>query len=337
VIGWNGSELAVVYMHGSAIGDYDYEIARASETGVVMGAPVQITMGAAVQHPPHIAWAGDRYGIAWSGGGDIYFRHFSADGASTGPVNRLTTGASPESWASVAWSPATSRFGVAWSQGSMAADNSTLFIELDSNGAILSGTVEIAATPGVSDTTQMVWAGTAFAAAWHELGGAEVHSYLAILDAGGRDTDGVTRIDSGTGAAFAPNMAWNGTRIGITWTDQRDGNDEVYFATADLSGAVGPNVRLSAIPGRSTRPHITASGTEFAVTWYDVMGMTSQVMLQRIAGDGTPLGMPRVLTCAVAPVQAAVPAITWTGSRYGVAYLELEGSTTRVRVLTVAP
>ncbi len=330
-----GGEFHVVYMGGPVGGSMDYYLARLSAAGVQIGSAVALTT-TGVSHPPHAAFDGAAYGMSWTvGNSEIDFQRFEADGTllfsrvpvAIGPVSNL--------WASIAWSPTLSRFGVAWASGTSFGDLDPTFREVDSWGGLLGAQSTVVTTPAGCDTTDTVWAGDRFAVAWHEARGPTIQVYLATLDATGRDLDGDSLVSTGSVSGHSVRLAWTGTTIGAVWQDGRDGNDEIYFATVSPSGDVGANRRVTTAAGASQRPSIVWTGGRFAVAFADAASGTSQITLLELDTDGAPLGAGQVLSCA--PSGAVTAAIGWNGTSYGVAWLEPIRDTFRLMFRTITP
>ena len=63
-------------------------------------------------------------------------------------------------------------------------------------------------------------------------------------------------------------MAWNGNRVGLAWSDDTEGEAEVYFQAFDATGvALHAAERLTNNPTASLIPAIQPRGDGFAVAW----------------------------------------------------------------------
>jgi hypothetical protein len=100
-------------------------------------------------------------------------------------------------------------------------------------------------------------------------------AYLAKYDgAGSLVWDRATHIDAAAGARYEPSLAVRGLDLYAAWTDERDGDQDVYGQKFDLSGnpAWSRDLLISIVTAMSssTQPAlaITAAGEPFAA-WTD--------------------------------------------------------------------
>ena len=76
------------------------------------------------------------------------------------------------------------------------------------------------------------------------------------------------RITATPGASIGAYLTWNGDRIGLAWSDDSDGNYEVYFQPFDAGGAaLAPARRLSDTRKSSVIPAIKPWRDGFALAW----------------------------------------------------------------------
>lgn len=93
------------------------------------------------------------------------------------------------------------------------------------------------------------------------------------------------RVDTDTpGAArsHTPQIAASGSSVYVTWTDDRNGNGDVYFNRSLDDGAtwLTTDVRLDTdTPGAgvSAAPQVAASGSSVYVVWHDLRNVTSDI------------------------------------------------------------
>ena len=76
------------------------------------------------------------------------------------------------------------------------------------------------------------------------------------------------RVTATAGASIGAYLAWNGGRIGLAWSDDTDGEAEVYFQAFDTTGAaVDIAERLTNNSTASLIPAIQPWGDGFALAW----------------------------------------------------------------------
>jgi len=133
-----------------------------------------------------------------------------------------------------------------------------------------------------------------------------------------------TGVTNSPQTAGFPTAFWNGAEYGVAWTDTRNGTQDVYFARLTSTGArVGPDVRISTEPGAAV-PSIVWTGLEYGIVWRTLRANASplkDVYFARVGADGTLLQSERRLTESPASF-APSPTVVWTGSEYGVAWLD---------------
>ena len=121
-----------------------------------------------------------------------------------------------------------------------------------------------------------------------------------------------------------PSIVWNGTQLGLAWMDGRDGNQEIYFRTADVeTGTLGPEPRLTSSETWDDNPELAWTGSEFAISWIHESKTKFDLMFQRIDPSGKPKGPAKPL------IRQAMleknTAVCWTGAGFGVVAAEFRG------------
>lgn len=157
----------------------------------------------------------------------------------------------------------------------------------------ISGNVDYAGAGGIA------WSGDVYASVyWGSDGG--FRTYLALLDAGGNQLNGVDEplsLNSGDGAGGP--VIWTGDRFGVAWQDRRTGDYETYFTFLDGSGAKKhADTQLSFAPGFSVNVTMTWTGSEFVAAWQDQRLGTFDVFAQRLTPDAVPVASNVQLTQA---------------------------------------
>lgn len=80
------------------------------------------------------------------------------------------------------------------------------------------------------------------------------------------------RVTETEGDSIGAYLAWNGRRIGLAWSDDSEGQHEVYFRPFNESGQpLARATRLTDNDTASLIPSIRASGTGFALAWTESM------------------------------------------------------------------
>jgi hypothetical protein len=132
------------------------------------------------------------------------------------------------------------------------------------------------------------------ALAWYDErdGNEEVYLVVSPLAAlTGEIDDRARRITSTPGESIGANVAWNGERLGLAWSDKGadpSGQHEVYFQSFRDALPERDPLRLTRTDEWSLAPSIRPSGEGFAVTWNEYVPTstghvgTSEVSFARV-------------------------------------------------------
>ncbi len=116
-------------------------------------------------------------------------------------------------------------------------------------------------------------AGGDAALSWYDErdGNKEVYLAVAPLRALSPIEPHARRVTNTPGESIGAYVAWNGQRIGLVWSDDSDGNYEVYFQSFDAGNyPQGAPRRLSETPTNSLIPAIKPWAAGFALAWDEV-------------------------------------------------------------------
>jgi hypothetical protein len=117
-------------------------------------------------------------------------------------------------------------------------------------------------------------------------GNTEIY-YKRSTDAGvswGSDT----RLTSDVGNSAWASLAVAGSAVHVTWTDDRDGNAEIYYKGSSDGGATwGSDTRLSNDPHNSFNSSVAASGSQVHVVWHDDRDGNAEIYYNRSTDAGT--------------------------------------------------
>ncbi|HUT52067.1 MAG TPA: putative metal-binding motif-containing protein [bacterium] len=106
-------------------------------------------------------------------------------------------------------------------------------------------------------------------------------------------------------------MVWTGSEYGLAWQDDRDGNDEIYFALIAGDGAsAGGTLRVTADADPSLSPSLAWTGSEFGLAWSG-----PGIYFQRLSAEGAIIG-----DAIVVAATGTEPSLAWTGSEFGLAF-----------------
>jgi len=164
--------------------------------------------------------------------------------------------------------------------------------------------------PDVRLTTGSGISRTSFTNAWCvSASGANIHTvwfddrdgnyeiyYKLSIDNGITWSSG-TRLTNSSGYSDYPSVAVSNSNINIVWSDNRDGNYEIYFKNS-LNGGLswGTDKRLTTQSGSSIYPSITVQGSTVHVVWEDNRDGNSEIYYKKSTDGGTIWGADLRLT-----------------------------------------
>ena len=127
-----------------------------------------------------------------------------------------------------------------------------------------------------------------------------------------------------TGESFAPDIAAGDSGFGVAWQERSENGSvdfEVQFAYISEGGTlITSDVHIdSAGEGRAMQPALEWNGSSFALAWQDSQSGSNQILLALLNEDGSFEETGHVISDPGG--QSTFPDIAWTGSEYGVTWL----------------
>jgi hypothetical protein len=195
------------------------------------------------------------------------------------------------------------------------------FARLDTGGTVMGSPLRVTNAASTSEGEVMVWNGGEYAIAWYDQRDGRYEIYFTRVDAAGVEIGDDIRVTNATGTSWGPALAWNGSGYGVAWWDTRDGNDELYFARLSTAGVkIGSDVRVTT-GGDVQTPSIAWNGSGYGIAWGDRRTGSSEIYFARLDALGGRIGGNLLLTGGT-PGIAGLAGLTWTGSEYGVGWLD---------------
>lgn len=183
--------------------------------------------------------------------------------------------------------------------------------------------IPVTTDPGASTHSSLVWTGSQFGLAWADSRHGTTELYFCRLDLSGTKIGDDVRLTDAPGSSYQPSLVWTGSEFAVAWADERDGNDEIYFARLDSAGnKIGTDVRVTA----DTYPYIASSfwpslvwnGTEYAIAWEDGRHSYPEIYFRRLTSSGVEIGDEIRVT--VTPPEASRPEMVWNGEFYALVW-----------------
>lgn len=300
--------------------------------------PLRVTTSDAESREPSIVWTGSEYGIAWyedvdGGEYEIYFTRVAGDGEllMERPL-RVTNAAGSSELPWLVWTG--SEYGVAWydRRHVVSTEYEVYFRRISASGELVGDELPVSPLDNVfSGLPSLIWTGEVYGLAWvdHLIDPVQPEIYLCRIDTDGEKIGADVRVTESAAFKNQPFLAWADDEFAVAWYDNRDGNYEVYFAKLDQMGQkFGVEQRVTSELGMSYRPRIAWTGSSAATVWNDTRDGTGVVVyFAEVSATGVKLA-PEV---PVSGAGSADPVIDWTGSAYGIAYVDSASSALELR------
>jgi hypothetical protein len=137
--------------------------------------------------------------------------------------------------------------------------------------------------------------------------------------------------------ARGPALAWSGTEFAAVLRSTTPGADNLIlhrFSAGGTEIALPVTLRPAGIAGLPSRPRIVWNDSGYAVVWHEPASQV--IVFRRLTSTGSAIGQD--LLIAAAAVSDDVVDVVWTGSQYGLVYVdEPTPGSRRVRFARVAP
>jgi hypothetical protein len=216
---------------------------------------------------------------------------------------------------------------VVWIEGDRASGEQVRAGWWNLDGSVRTESVTLgAASPTTWNLNAAVAAdGTAFVVYDARIGTFADELFLAELAPDGHPDLRRVSDDDGRHSKY-PDLALGDGFAALTWFDERDGNREVYLATASLAdlrsrGTTGAR-RVTTTPGASIGAYVAVNGGRIGLAWCDDSGGSYDIYTQTFRPDGSPQAPAARLSTNA---ESMIPAIRPWRSGFITTWNELEG------------
>jgi hypothetical protein len=271
----NGSGYAVAWTNAMDSSDNTYEVflatLNADGTGFTQS---QLTSG--TNHwaaYPSLVFASTEYGITWvddkDGNNEIYFARYDLGRTLIGSQVRVTNESHDSFAPSLAFG--STQYRIAWDD-TRDGNREIYTSAVDLTGTV-TASVRVTNASGTSAWPALAFNISGYGVGWIDSRSGSQQLYFAGLAADGTKTVPDTQLSpayvvDSTRDIIA--LIWDGTGYGAAWTDDRDGNSEIYFARLTAAGTIlSPEERITSASGTSTYPTLSWNGSQWALAWYD--------------------------------------------------------------------
>jgi len=161
---------------------------------------------------------------------------------------------------------------------------------------------------------------------WRDLRDGNQEIYYKRSTDGGVSWEQDIRLTYDDHDSYNTSIAASGSIVNVVWTDNRDGNTEIYYKRS-IDGGISwePDIRLTNAPSSSNLPSIGASGSHVHIIWDDYRdGSASEIYYKHSIDGGSSWGEDTRLTYdagnSMIPnlsVSGSVVQIVWEDDRDG--------------------
>lgn len=250
-----------------------------------------------------------------------------------GPDIRVTNDPGYSYFPSLAWTG--SGFGVSW-HDDRDGNAEIYFALLDATGTKLTSDQRITSEGSHSFSPSLAWNGSEFMVVWADHRDSIPELFLSRIDSSGSKISEHRITSDDSGLSDCPSISWTGSELGVSWTDDRDFNNEIYFIRVSTNGdTVGNALRVTSANAQSEHSSLVWTGSEFGVSWVDFRddsddycdpGSSSsdcnfEIYFARISAAGVKIGSDQRITSDSA--ESRKPSLAWTGSEFGVSWEDM--------------
>ncbi len=143
------------------------------------------------------------------------------------------------------------------------------------------------------------------------------------------------RLTTDDGSTLRPSIVWNGTELGVAFSDSRSGNFEIYFLRLTTAGVpIGSLLRVTTAAGLSDAPKLVWNGTSWGIVFYDTRDGNEEIYFARVDALGAEIGDEIRLTNTGTTSQ--FPVIAWDGGGYGIVWEENPSGTNQLDFMRIS-
>jgi hypothetical protein len=321
---WTGSEYALTWTDDRD-GNNEIYFARLSANGTKIGSDVRITSADYGSSGPSIAWTGSQYGLAWGDARDdgsvpeTYFCRVSSAGNKVGSDLRMTNDIHNSAHESLTWSG--SEFGLAWMDSLNAPTYrwDIFFQRLSNAGSVIGSPQPLTANTVFDYFPSVAWNGSEYGVSWRSDRDGNEEIYFQRIASNGTGVGSNVRITTDPFTSDYPSMVWADSVYGLSWNDDRTGNNEIYFSLLWPTGSkIGGDVRVTSAATDSLFPSLVWTGSLYGLVWQDSRDGNSEIYFTRISENGLKFGADYRVTLELN--ESAFPSLAWSGSEFGIAW-----------------
>jgi hypothetical protein len=281
---------------------------------------------------PSAAWSGSALGTVWiedvgvSPDPDLKLMLVVTDDTGTPLLaDNVRIGPDDAQAAEPETIPAGGGYAMTWVSRTAAGDRIDLAVA-GTDGSLSVGPVTVSSTLSGKASPKIAWSGSLYAVAWAEdyNSSGNWEMFVSTVEPDGTVANGDVRVYSFMLDAMTYAAAWDGRRFCVAARGNLDGQPTLHLVVLDEDGTTpAAPVELVSASLADTAVDLLWDGSFLAMTWHEGASGSESVMFATIGvgpavSDYAPL--TPVLDVTTVPGGSSMPAMAWTGSRYGLAF-----------------
>lgn len=238
-----------------------------------------------------IASSGDTVHVVWSderdGNSEIYYKRSIDGGFNWGNDLRLTNNSASS------LRPAISLSGtfvfIVWEDSrNMSGYNTNIYFKYSSDGGSdWSGDFQLTNKSSRSDFPSVCVSGQTVNIAWEDNRDGNFEIYYKRSTDNGINWEADMRMTNDTANSFLTSVVASGQFLHMVWTDERDGNKEIYHKKSTDGGINwGTDTRLTNASGDSWYPSTASYGQDAYIVWREGRDGNSEIYFKRTTNGG---------------------------------------------------
>jgi hypothetical protein len=244
---------------------------------------------AAEENIVHAVWRDTR-----DGNYEIYYKRSTDNGGTWGPDKRLTSNADYSFNPVVAVSG--SNVHVVWFDN-RSGNYEIYYKRSTDNGGTWGTDIRLTDDPGSSFHPCVAVSGSNVHVAWRDERDENMEIYYKRSTDNGGSWGGDVRLTDDNATSKDPTIAVSGSNVHVIWSENRDGNPEVYYKLSTDNGATwGKDTRLTDDPALTAYPCVTALSNNVHVVWRDMRDGNDEIYYKRSTDNGGTWGADARLT-----------------------------------------
>ncbi len=323
-ITFDGSNYLVAYEHYDFDSRDIYAVRVDPDTTVLDAGGFLVDAAEGDQSMPTVAFGTAASGslVVWRSGPYGYGARVATDGTVTDTTPIDVHVASKFYPPEVAFGSATAGWLVTWYDPTL-NNHEVLATRVSIAGAVLDPAgIKVSNTGGNQNWPAVACSGTGYLITWTDSAGATGDIAGKRLSLAGAVLDSSSMLFSTANNIQADvATAWDGTHALLVWSDDRNGNKDIYAARVDAVGNVvdSPAIAVTTDAAADVEPSVAYNGTHYLVVWTRDPGTSADIIAARVSTTGVVLDNGGIVVSSASGEQSR-PTVAALGSDFLVAW-----------------